>query len=156
MTVPLRNLCAGNGATSALAEHVELLEARLTAEIARLDRKTCPARDGHSRCTCPSASHDVDLQRQLDEARAEIERLKALAAERYADVEELHAALGEPSQSWTSPIESRTADRIAAWLERRAADILAPNRHCVEAQQRAAGLSDAVDALRAGTWRGEL
>lgn len=50
-------------------------------------------------------------------------------------------------------VERRTVTAIANWLERRAADILAPNRHCIESQHRAAGLTDAVDALRAGTWR---
>lgn len=46
-----------------------------------------------------------------------------------------------------------TVQQVAVWLEQRAQAILAGSGNSSDAQHRAAGLTDAVDSLRAGTWK---
>ncbi|HVY79847.1 MAG TPA: hypothetical protein VG994_02605 [Steroidobacteraceae bacterium] len=78
----------------------------------------------------------VELRDELAQERAKLRNYAAQCAD-----EKIEAA------------QRQTVTAIADWLERRATEILTPNRHCIESQHRAAGLTDAVDALRAGTWK---
>ena len=101
-------------------------------------RKYAPQRFALEQLRFRAARIEIDR----DRLRAEVERLTALAESRWKWAHDVAGVT-----------ESQTVEAIAAWLEQRAQAILTPNRHCLEAQHRAAGLTDAVDDLRAGTWR---
>lgn len=98
--------------------------------------------------------HETALNRlvRLD-AASPIDKIEALIAGLRAENERLKREAIVRVDAASAHIEASTVVAIATWLERRATEILAPNRHCIEAQHRAAGLTDAIDALRAGTWK---
>lgn len=155
-----RGVNAVNSATiDALVRRVATLE---------LERDAPPAR---------SPSPVDKLEARVAELTAEIERLNMalrgaareatqlrdeLASEKTRlcnDIVRLTAELDESNEHRRkeSRVELQTVEAIARCLESRAAAILAANsghtRAAHDAQHRAAGLTDAVDALRAGTWK---
>lgn len=120
------------------------------------------------------------LRREIHELRERLDRVESL---QLKDAQNLDALVGKLNTefgdgraescsynecqirgSCTRPtacrsIESLTIAAIADWLERRADEIVEKagggtyTRAMADADHRAAGLTDAVDALRAGTWR---
>lgn len=145
-----------------------------TAKIARLERE-------HDRLVTVVEVQRCKLEQQGEEQRLHVsaldrcsDRLDALERPTSADVPQLVVEVQRltaerdearrNAKQWeaiaTGPdgtpgdVESHTAAAIADHLEQRAAAILAgPKPVPLFAQHRAAGLTDAVDALKSGTWR---
>lgn len=90
------------------------------------------------------------------------QRVHVTALDRCADrLDKLEQVALTPDErdADPQPTEAQTISAIADWLERRATAIVEAagggtyTRAMADADQRAAGLTDAVDSLRAGTWR---
>lgn len=127
-------------------------EPRLKHEIGQLRRDAIRIRDEREGAVHLAA----EANRERDQLRAEVERL---TRERDEAIREGNYAL-QCTDERVEAAQMRMVEAVAQYLEQRATEALASNRrgdvsaiNAWNAEHRAAGLTNAVDALRSGTWK---